>query len=231
MNKLLRKLALFLTSTSVIITVVNSRPVKATVIVDQGTIDPTGAYNSDLNKPSQQANSFFLSEDTEITEITWSGRHAGVYTVPTDSFTLRIFSFENGTLLPESEPLVNINIDSLIRTDSGIDFVFGEDIFNYSAVFQPFTLPANDYFLSIFNNSQGTRSWYWVLTPTGDGVRAHRGVDGEPWIPYDYERRVYNNLAFTIRGESIKPVPEPTAILGILAIGTLGAASTLKRNL
>ncbi|MFM8305739.1 MAG: PEP-CTERM sorting domain-containing protein, partial [Microcystis aeruginosa] len=31
--------------------------------------------------------------------------------------------------------------------------------------------------------------------------------------------------------ERLVPVPEPSAILGLLALGTLGAASTLKRQL
>ncbi|NCQ92011.1 MAG: PEP-CTERM sorting domain-containing protein [Microcystis aeruginosa LG13-03] len=44
-----------------------------------------------------------------------------------------------------------------------------------------------------------------------------------------------SNLRFSLLGgtvtKELRSVPEPTSILGLLALGTIGAASTLKRKL
>ncbi|MCU0533285.1 MAG: hypothetical protein MUD14_05240 [Hydrococcus sp. Prado102] len=224
MTSISQKIAFSAASWAILATAVNAPLANAANLVDNGS-EFFAFWLSDFDESVQLADRFTLNKDAEITEITWSGQYSNNGTPPVDDFTIRFFEIDRGTV--SLAPLVELNLSSVERTDSGTDF-FRLDLFDYSATFTPFTLEQGEYLLSIVNNTTGEPdNWFWSSTlppPTQDYVHFYREKDGEPW-----QDNFLGNMAFAIAGNTVS-TPEPSMILGTLIALGLGAISIKSKT-
>jgi hypothetical protein len=215
-------------------TLVNTSVANAGIIVNNVSDEAAiaGAFMSDFNgnlsqRSTQIADSFTLNKDAEISEIIWSGQYFDSETPLVDDFTIRFFEVVEGTV--SSEPLVELHLGNVERTDSGVDFF--TDVFNYSATLASFNLKQGDYLFSITNNTADlANDWAWSATvpqtirncgvsQNFDCQYFYREKDGEAWEGY-----FAADMAFAIAGRSTS-VPEPSTILGTFIVLGLGAIS------
>lgn len=220
-------------------TLVNTPFASAATIVNNVSDDAliSGAFVSDFDdslfgESTQVADQFSLTKNAEISEIFWSGQYFPGGTLLVDNFTIRFFEIVQGSV--SLEPLVELNLGSVERTDSGVDI--STDVFNYSATLAPFSLKQGDYLFSIVNNTPGqVDDWAWLFTQpqdiadcglpqNSDCVYFYRSKDGEAWDSY-----FAGDMAFALAGEQV-PVPEPSMTFGtIIALG-LGALATKSKK-
>jgi hypothetical protein len=190
-------------------------------------------FTQPLRRPALKwiviADRFTLTKDAEITEVTWSGQYSDNGTPPVDDFTLRFFEIDRGTV--SFEPLVELNLGNVARTDSGTDY-FMVDVFDYSATFAPFTLKQGEYLLSIVNNTiEEPDDWFWssTLPQNQDFTHFYREKDGEAWRDNIAGVPFVGNMAFALAGKTTS-VPEPSTILGTFIALGLGAISRKSKN-
>lgn len=234
-----QKLVISTAGLATLTTLVNAPLASAGIIVNNvsDVAQIVGASFSDFNgflsgESSQTAEQFTLTKDAEINEIIWSGQYLDSGTPLVDDFTIRFFEIVQGTIF--SEPLVELHLGSVDRTDSGADIF--PDVFNYSATLAPFSLKRGNYLFSVVNNTAGQADdWAWLATVpqniTNCGLSQNfdcryffREKDGEAWEGY-----FPADMAFAIAGKSIS-VSEPSTILGTLIALGLGAISIKSKK-
>jgi hypothetical protein len=234
-----QKLVISAAGWAALATLVNTHLASAGILVNNVSDDAriTGAFVSDFDdslfgESTQIADQFTLAKNAEISEVFWSGQYFPDGTLLVDNFTIRFFEIVQGTV--SLEPLVELNLGSVERTDSGADFF--TDVFNYSATIAPFSLKQGDYLFSIVNNTPGqVDDWAWLYTQpqefadcglpqNSDCVYFYRSQDGEAWDGY-----LAGDMAFAIAGEQIS-VPEPSMSISIVIALGLGALAKKSKK-
>ncbi len=209
----------------------------AATIFDNGTPDLETAWLSDFAQVEQKADDFTLSVgNNTISNIQWWGVYVGMEgfdNTPTepDDFTVRIFEDAEGS--PSVNPLMEMNLGDVGRVATGDKLYEFFDIFEYQVNIPQLTLtPNTTYWLSIVNNTiaDPDDDWYWLTSAAAQGNSYYRFDDSESWSELNqFDSELGGDLAFQLSNDSAQ-VPEPASVLGLLALGTLGAGSVLKRN-
>ena len=209
-----------------------AQPTNADIIYGDGSPDLDGAYGYDselanADRFDQQISSeFVLGGASTITDVHWWGFYAADTTtdlIAIDDFSIRIFA-DTGSG-PEVNPtLLDINVGSVSRVDTGLASSFGGNIFSYSVDIAPVALTTGTtYHISIVNHTVGDLDdWVWALTGGSTAVW-ERDFDGESWVgPYNDE------MAFYLTNDNA-PIPEP-ATLSLLGMGVVGLIARSRRS-
>lgn len=223
MTNLKQQLAINSIGWVILLTGINISPVKAAIIVDNGT-DIFAAITSDFDASVQLADEFTLTETSKIQEIIWYGQYSDGGIPLDDRFTIRFFEKVQGQY--SSEPWREFNLDNINRIDLGLG-LFGVNLFEYSATLTPLTLNPGNYLLSIVNNTQvEIDDWYWSASLPQDEDFEHflRFEDEELW-----EEGFLGNMTFTLVGQATA-VPEPSMIFGTVIAFGLGALATKSKK-
>ncbi|MEM6439984.1 MAG: hypothetical protein AAF763_09875 [Pseudomonadota bacterium] len=178
-----------------------STPAAAVVVFDSGIeltdLDDGGVSDFDFesldNDGAQQATLVTLPAAEDFNAIRWTGFYSPADTplpLGLGGFTFQLFADAGG--VPSTTPFAGGPIDSVVRTDSGLDFVFTgmiigqRDIYEFTGRVPTTALPAGTSYLSIIANTttdvDDTFSWLgqeqpavtdWVrlLNPTEDWVQ------------------------------------------------------------
>ena len=221
-----------------------SSSASAVTLFDNGSAgQDSSAYLSDFDPASGGfmqivADDFSLPSSSVIGGVHFWGSYLGedVNSNPgpaapaQDDFTLDVFAPDATGLLPGSL-LSSMTIDSLNRTDTGIDTSFLDlRLYKYDATVADLSLGAGTYFLEIANNttSDGTAgSWVWEMAtdnPLNYNVAAYN--NSSPW----YEGG--GSMAFNLTGDAGAPdaaVPEP-ATMTLFGLGLAGLVAKVARR-
>lgn len=159
-----------------------------TVVFDNGVGGATGiddALQSDgdplpenNNMVEIAADDFSVVEDTMITMVRWIGIYALSNSPMVDDFIIRIYNDNNG---PIGSPIATFEVgDDVNRTDSGENFQFILDVFEYSAKIN-FEASANEtYWLSIDARSfaDNNDTWFWGSLSTSGNAHITPNLNG-----------------------------------------------------
>lgn len=193
------------------------------IVYDNGAPDLVTALASDFHFPAQAAEDFSLTSETTISGVQWWGTYGGSFPGPPspDTFTIRLYlpDIDGSPMqLPERE----WQVGQPYRIDTGLDLQQNFDLFEYRATLGEITLSEGDYFLSIVNNTIGTRDdWFWA-TSDANGNAFHRSFDSSAWRNDIPSRQL--ELAFRVLG-----VPEPASVV-VLATGLIAAVFSPRRR-
>ena len=189
----------------------------ASVIVSQDPLSGGDGLISQFDG-GQVADNFTLAADVELTGITWWGSYEGSPTGNQD-FKVRLFSDVSGS--PDTSWFNEYSYNG-IGVDSGMDDLFGADIFQYDLSIASLSLTAGSYYISVVHDDIATDvnsliDWYWLESASGDNWA--RGIDGQSW-----NLQLANvDLAYRLTGE-VASVPEPaTLTLMLLPLGLIMA--------
>ncbi len=139
----------------------------AEIVFESGGGNGSFGFLSDLDGhrfsgQQQIGYEFLLKETVELEQIQWSGQYFPNGKVIKNQFSVRIFEIVNGT--PETQPKIDLPLDEIRLTESGIER-FSHPVFNYVAVVKPIPLNAGRYLLSIVNNTrEHTDDWLWMTS-------------------------------------------------------------------
>jgi hypothetical protein len=179
------------------------------------------ASQNDMNRFGNFAtgyDNFSFDAPHFITDVHWQGLY---YNPPEQGtitgFTLSIFDDNAG------QP-GNLAFSELINGNAGETFVGsnGYPVYDYwTDLAGEFLAQAGStYWLAVVPDLGFPPQWAWSGGTGGDGI-SYQDFLGD-------RSQVGSDMAFSLTG---KPVPEPASVLGLLAIGALGAGSALKRKL
>ncbi|GBL13159.1 hypothetical protein MTo_00449 [Microcystis aeruginosa NIES-1211] len=195
----------------------------ASIIFDGG-----GPDQQDGNEMTQwvQTEDFILSQDigTRLTDVHfWTFEDPGAW-----DGTLDYFVFANAGGQPAGTPFAQGAGANVVKTATG-NQTFGLNEYAYSFDLQtPLDLSANTtYWLGLHLSSNFDRDeiyWSWSTTTPGVGSTGQESFGGT----FNNWSNNGQHHAFYLTGQK---VPEPASVLGLLAIGALGAGAALKRKL
>ncbi len=185
-------------------------PIVSQPVLDDGT--SFGTYAS-LFGGSQVADNFSLTQQVDMTGLTWWGSYFSLNTG--DNFTIRLFSDNGGQ--PASNPdILEANALSISRSLlPGVTDFFGEVMYQYDVALNT-TLGAGQYYLSILNDADD--EWYWADAANGGDLTNWFRVDQtDPWSASGFY-----DLAFMIDGTVVSPVSEaPVLLLVLMSLSVL----------
>ena len=160
---------------------------RAEIVYDNGNHVQTGALADGSTDPSyHEADDFLLSNDADITEVTWKGYYLSVSPVD-DNFEILIYA-DDGTGRPTSPVTTSaIYTASASVTDRHLtgEMPFGvENVFQYSATIPAFKANAGTrYWLEIFNDIRND-DWLWSTdTQIGNGFFSFGSDTWQPDVP------------------------------------------------
>lgn len=171
-----------------------------------------------------QTQDFILSQDigTRLTDVHfWTFEAPGAW-----DGTLDYFVFANAGGQPASTPFAQGAGANVVKTATG-NQPLGFNEYAYSFDLQtPLDLSANTtYWLGLHLSSNFDRDEiYWSTTTPGVGSTGQESSGGT----FNNWSNNGEHHAFYLTGQK---VPEPASVLGLLAIGALGAGAALKRKL
>jgi hypothetical protein len=192
-------------------------PAAAQIVYDNGTPNTEGGFLSDNDGGVRFADDFRFGAPTQFNGIRFWGFYSPSDTPPVnDAFTVVFYG--NGGGLPDSGNILSTHvIGNVGRTDTGDDTNGGLlDIYVYEAPLGNITLPAGQYWVSVYNNTPGDvdDNWAWArhVFPGNDA----RSLDsGATWL-HEFSD---SELAFQLI------VPEPRSIavvvIAVLVVGII----------
>jgi hypothetical protein len=133
----------------------------------------------------------------------------------------------SGNPLPPNECVAAIadEFDSAFLEIDGVFVIDNSNFSNYrepSPLFNYVAVPGNPFGVGPGNSGDAYADGYYaMIEPLGSGTHTFRFGGGAS--AFDFSVEVKDTI-------TVVPVPEPTSTIGFLALGTLGAASTLKRK-
>ena len=164
------------------------------------------------------ADNFEVETDFLIQSIIWYGMYDSDNSDNSnveDSFDIRIYTLSGGELF------VALGINSVTKTDFGVDDAYGENIYLYEVSLSDFGVEfsSGTYLISISNSNSLFYDWRWADGTGGDGITYY--LDSGSWVAESYDV----DLAFSLNGEIVQtsPVPEPGSIL-LFGLGLLVTA-------
>jgi hypothetical protein len=183
-----------------------------------GAIVAVNAFLNDLAFPQNVGSSFTLVNDAKITGgsiFSQNGRNGSVG----DSVLFAIFPDNSGS--PSTTPAIYLTT-TLDTVDTSLTTT-QPDVLNLHASITPTFLPAGTY-------------WFTMPTITVPGSQT-TGFFGDN--TFYYGQNTIGTLTFPFNQggkgfftiEGTESVPEPSFVLGLLSLGTLGTGATLKRKL
>jgi hypothetical protein len=195
---------------------------QASVIFNQTANFPGGGVTASQNDPISFGNfatvydNFSFSSDNLVDGIDWVGGYFGGGPAAISSFALSIFDDNGGQ--PGS-----LLFSETITGDAGETFIGGNTIITYSysaSLTSSFLAQGGEtYWLAIVPTLGFPPQWGWYTSSEGDGVSYQDFLGNRSQLGEDF--------AFSLAGE---PVPEPSAMLGLLSLGLLGIGSKLKQK-
>ncbi len=193
--------------------------------------DAIDSYLDDLGGGIETAESLTATADIDVQNISWWGSYDG--TPSTDDFIVRVFADAAGSV---GGLLYELASAPAMRSLTGVQDIFGEDVYAYSLDLASGALALEDglsYWLSIVNISNTGNNpvgWYWAESSVGDGANAYR----EPALSPDWIVDSPSiDLAYEITGvtddpDAVVPVPS-TLLIMLLPLGAL-AMNRMRRG-
>lgn len=223
---------ILLASALVCATIAAAPVANADIIYDNGTYRTDAGNYSDVNYNIGYAeySSFVLQQDAStVTDIHWWGVYFHNNTPqPADDFTIRIFQ-DSGSGLPGTL-VATYDAGDVGRTDTGVNYWNGSDIYEYSYDINPLTLTAGTtYWLSIYNDTtvdtNDNWSWNGASGPAGGAGAYSAGVNSTTY--YLDNTPGFHGSAFTLTNDGV--VPEPASIL-LMGLGLGGVAWRARKK-
>lgn len=192
---------------------------QAAVIIEQPLVDPDadGVLSAVDGQPagSESADSFVVTESLILSSIQWWGVYFPEQPLPTDSFTVRIFTDAAGA--PDTVPIAEATGVAPTRSDTGLFDIYAGTIFEYeTTALSGILLNPGTYYLSVVNVFDPySADWYWAQGSGGDGSNWGR----DPSVSLDWYSSAGSglgdfDLAYRLVGEvESGEVPVPATFL------------------
>jgi hypothetical protein len=196
---------------------IGSSTATAAFLFEQAPLAGGDGFFSNIEAGAQNADSFTLSSAVELRGITWWGSYDP--SADEDSFVVRILADSSGT---PGGTVIALGTTLVTRTSTEFLDIAGAPVFQYDLTLAlPVNLAAGSAFLSLANQTQSS-SWFWLLSPSGNGEHAQRAADDDAW-----ENVATGDFAFRLDGVQLTAVPVPGSVF-LLTSGLIAACASQR---